>query len=190
MFIIECGVRIARTTFSDRWLMRSSLLLAVVLPSVVFAEQSLAANISSFKNKDNREVIKLEGEIAEGDTERLIKIIRDVNQAGQLVSGIRLNSSGGNLLEGAKIADAIRVGRIVTVISNGSICASACFLAFAAGSEKFASYSSRVGVHGASDATGNETAEFRGSNGRHGARRESLGRSCPNNRQNGCYTSV
>jgi hypothetical protein len=138
-------------------MMCSRLLIAIVSVAVICAEPSIAANISSTKNKDNREVIKLEGEIVEGDTDKLVEIIRDVNQVGRLVSGIRLNSIGGNLLEGAKIADAIRTARIVTVVTSGSTCASACFLAFAAGSEKYAAYSARVGVHGASDAAGNET---------------------------------
>ena len=64
---------------------------------------------------------------------------------------------GGNLLEGAKLADAIRYAKIASVVPNGATCASACFVAFAAGADKFASYSASIGVHGASDANGHES---------------------------------
>ncbi len=61
------------------------------------------------------------------------------------------------MLEGVKLADAIRFAKIASVVPNGSTCTSACFVAFAAGAEKFASYSASVGVHGASDKNGQET---------------------------------
>jgi hypothetical protein len=61
-------------------------------------------------------------------------------------------------LEGAKLADAIRFARMASVVPRGATCASACFLAFAAGAEKFASSSASIGVHGAADENGRETA--------------------------------
>ena len=76
--------------------------------------------------------------------------IQSTNAAGRLVSGVRLNSPGGSLAEGAKIADTIRYAKVATVVVNGATCASACFVAFAAGAEKYSSYSAAVGVHGAS----------------------------------------
>src|SRR5881628_107579 len=57
-----------------------------------------------------------------------------------MVSGIGLNSPGGALLEAVKIADVIRYCKIATVVPNGQTCASACFIIFAAGGEKYASY--------------------------------------------------
>lgn len=47
--------------------------------------------------------------------------------------------------------------KIATVVANGSRCASACFVAFSAGAEKFVSYQGAVGVHGASEKNGQET---------------------------------
>jgi hypothetical protein len=72
---------------------------------------------------------------------------------------VRLNSSGGNLLEAVKIADIVRQGKIATAVLSGATCASACFVIFAAGNEKYAHYSSMIGVHGASDRSGRETVE-------------------------------
>jgi hypothetical protein len=46
-----------------------------------------------------------------------------------------------------------------TNVGKNASCASACFLIFAAGNTKFASYEARIGVHGASDEYGNETVQ-------------------------------
>jgi hypothetical protein len=82
---------------------------------------------------------------------------KQANDAGKFVANIRLNSEGGNLLEGVKLADAIRFGKMSTNVGKNSTCASACFLMFASGSTKFASYGAQIGIHGASDETGRET---------------------------------
>jgi hypothetical protein len=64
-----------------------------------------------------------------------------------------------NLLEGVKLAEAIRVAKISTNVGRAATCASACFLAFAAGDTKNATYGAQIGVHGASDQAGRETAQ-------------------------------
>lgn len=73
------------------------------------------------------------------------------------MTSIRLNSLGGNLLEGVKLAEAVKFARIAANVGQGAQCASACFLIFAAGETKYASYSAQIGVHGASDENGRET---------------------------------
>jgi hypothetical protein len=85
--------------------------------------------------------------------------VKAANDAGKLVASVRLNSPSGNLLEGAKLADAVRFGKLVTNVGHGATCASACFLIFAAGQTKFANYSAQIGVHGASDESGAETVQ-------------------------------
>jgi hypothetical protein len=131
--------------------------IIVFLAAILGGQCAPAANLTSFTTKEKKEVIKLDGEITEGDTAHFVELVHAANQAGRIVSGIRLNSVGGNLLEGAKLADAIRFAKIASVVTKESTCASACFLAFAAGTEKFAAYSAKVGVHGASEPNGNET---------------------------------
>jgi hypothetical protein len=58
--------------------------------------------------------------------------------AGKLVARVQLNSAGGRLVEGAKLAATIRLAKISTFVGSGAVCASACFLAFAAGDPKSA----------------------------------------------------
>jgi hypothetical protein len=116
-----------------------------------------AATLTSTISKENKTVIALTGEIVEGDSNTLASIIRASNEAGREVSGLRLNSLGGNLGEGARLAQIVAYAKIAAVVANGSTCASACFIVFAAGTEKYASFGASVGVHGASDKSGRET---------------------------------
>jgi hypothetical protein len=75
------------------------------------------------------------------------------------VATIRLNSTGGNILEALKIAELIRTGKIASAVLSKTTCASACFIILSAGSEKYVHYTAAVGVHGASEAEGGETTE-------------------------------
>ncbi len=118
-----------------------------------------AANITSVDSKDGKTRFNLDGEIQPGDLEAVQTVIKKANDNNRMVVTIRLNSIGGNLLEAVKIADVIRNGKIATAALSGVTCASACFIIFAAGNEKYAHYTATLGVHGASDSSGNETVE-------------------------------
>ncbi len=118
---------------------------------------SISATLTSDVSDEGKVIIILNGDIAPGDADQLHRLIEVANNSGRIVSGIRLNSPGGNFSEGVKLAEGIRFAKIASVIPNGSTCVSACFIGFAAGAEKFASYSASVGVHGASDQNGRET---------------------------------
>ncbi|MBR0939104.1 hypothetical protein [Bradyrhizobium jicamae] len=52
----------------------------------------------------------------------------------------------------------IKVAGFSTSVSPGAVCASACFLAFAAGDPRFAGEGAMIGVHKASERGGQETA--------------------------------
>lgn len=121
--------RVSRTgDFDGRWLICIfSFFLAIPGSSAVSAATLRASHL-----KDGRVVILITGELIEGDTEAFKSAVKTANDAGKLVSSIRLNSPGGSLLEGVKLADAVRFGKIVTNVGQGATCASACFLVFAA----------------------------------------------------------
>ena len=123
----------------------------VGLISISSASPISAATFKSYTSNEGRIVAVLSGRIEPGDADRLSSIILEANRANKLVSGVRLNSQGGDLVEGLKLINVVRTAKIATVVPNNATCASACFLAFAAGAEKYVSYSGIVGVHGASD---------------------------------------
>jgi hypothetical protein len=137
--------------------------LVAVLTSAAFwllaTGDSYSATLSSSVSAEGKVVIKLSGEISAGDSQALTRLIKQANDAGRVVSGIRLSSPGGSVGEGAALADVVRFARIATVVANGSTCASACFLVFAAGLEKYVSRSAQVGVHGAANEYGEQTPD-------------------------------
>lgn len=116
-----------------------------------------AAKIGSTTNGEGNIVLTLEGEIKEGDAKALQKLIDDAKWNNRTVVALRLNSPGGILMEGVHIADVVNDNNLATVVMHDTFCASACFLAFAAGHEKFASARSSLGVHGASEENGKES---------------------------------
>jgi hypothetical protein len=136
--------------------LRSFYSVALLLATVCAAS---SAEFSAVNSKDAKTRIDLSGQIEIGDSDKLRTIIQTANDAGRVVVTIRLNSIGGNLSEGVALAEIVRKGRIQTPVLNGSQCASACFIIFAAGSERFANYTALVGVHGASDENGRETVQ-------------------------------
>ena len=118
-----------------------------------------ASSITGTATKKGKVIVSLDGDIAEGDADKLSTIIKSANAPGHRVSSIRLNSPGGVIAAGVKLASIVRYGKIAAVVPNGDKCASACFIVFAAGDPKYVSYNASVGVHGASDETGRETVE-------------------------------
>jgi membrane-bound ClpP family serine protease len=102
-------------------------------------------------------IILISGQITTGDADAFVSEVKQVNAAGKTIENVQLNSTGGRLIEGVKLAEAIRERKISTFIGRGAVCASACFLAFAAGDRKFVASGALVGVHKASDGSGLET---------------------------------
>jgi len=100
----------------------TTIVISCAIPSV-----TSAATFKSVATKDGGTIILLSGEIVEGDTDTLKASIKTVNDAGKLVSGVRLNSPGGNLLEGLKLADAVRFAKVATNVAGSATCASAKF---------------------------------------------------------------
>jgi hypothetical protein len=129
-----------------------------LLGAAVVGAGADCAELTSVTLKDDATIIVLSGDIAQGDADAVEALIGTANANGRLISAVRLDSSGGSLAEAVRLGDLIRRAKLPTVVAAGSHCVSACFLVFAAGIEKFAHRDARIGVHGASDAFGRETA--------------------------------
>ncbi|GKQ52150.1 hypothetical protein [Bradyrhizobium sp. Ce-3] len=130
-----------------------------VLGAAVFSTAATAAELSSVTLKGDVTIIALSGDVAAGDTEAAEALIKTANDGNRLISALRLDSPGGSVAEAVKLAGLIRRAKLPTIVATGSRCASACFIVFAAGNEKFASYEAAIGVHGVSDKFGHETAQ-------------------------------
>jgi hypothetical protein len=132
--------------------------------SFLLATSISAGNAASLTSSgaEGKTVLVLSGEITSGDTDRFLAEVKTAMNDRRVIAGVRLSSPGGDVGEGFKLARVVRDARMATIVPDGVMCASACFIVFAAGSEKFAGYAARVGVHGAaSDRSQHETDQSR-----------------------------
>jgi hypothetical protein len=135
-----------------------SMLLGVATTVCVGVPAS-AATITSAPGKSGSIVIEIQGMIGPGDADVFDRIVKRAVDAGKTIASVRLNSPGGQLDEGAKLAFAIKFRKLATGVASDAVCASACFLAFAAGDPKFAEPGALIGVHQASGKGGMETKD-------------------------------
>ncbi len=119
---------------------------------------AVSSEIKTLPGKAGRVIIQILGQIELGDADLFITAVKRAGAAGKAIESVQLNSTGGRLVEGAKLAAAIKVAGLSTRVAPGAVCASACFLAFAAGDPKFAGEDALIGVHKAADKGGLETA--------------------------------
>lgn len=95
-------------------------------------------------------VILMSGSIREGDLSKLHAFIRNETKNVHGLLGFALNSPGGDLLEAENISQFIRKVGALTIVGDGAVCASACFLLFAAGKGKIVHPRAKIAVHSAS----------------------------------------
>lgn len=95
------------------------------------------------------------GRIEAGDGERFQAEIILAPRGTKVV--LFVTSGGGSVLAGENLASVIKRYNVTVVVAHGDVCASACFLLFAASPDKYASPTARIGVHSASGSLG-ETA--------------------------------
>jgi hypothetical protein len=130
--------------------------LAVTV-SLCLGQPALSATITSVV-LEGHATIRINGQLGPGDADLFMKDIAESKAVGKPVENVELNSTGGKLIEGATIAAAIKREKIATSVESGAVCASACFLAFAAGNAKSVGPGALIGVHKASEKGGRETA--------------------------------
>ena len=73
--------------------------------SLLVVSAACAATLNTASSKDGSAIITLVGEITDGDSDALKAVIQKINDTGRVVALIRLDSPGGSILEGVKIAD-------------------------------------------------------------------------------------
>jgi cell division septation protein DedD len=129
-----------------------------IVASLIVAHANLAAaaDISRHTGADQQTTITLAGKIVPGDAQKFTGVLA-AGPTDRAVSAVNLNSPGGLVSEAYRIAATVRSRMIATRVSSTALCASACFLIFAAGRPKFADPGARVGVHSARELTGVET---------------------------------
>ncbi len=126
-----------------RMLRKWACSLAVAI--VGLTAPSRAADISAIPGTNGGPaIIFVRGDLAIGDDKAFANVALAHSSAVVL-----LNSNGGLLLPGLEIGKAIRLKGFTTVVPEGFQCASACALAWLAGTPRFLSPNGRVGFHAA-----------------------------------------
>jgi hypothetical protein len=131
----------------------SPLLIAINALLIVSAPSARAAEFSWYKDPQGDGVLVLSGPIVAGDTLKMLNIMKlSLQNQDVYMNAIRLNTGGGDVDEGFSLAEVVRKFKLASVVPANSYCASACFLIFAAGREKWVGSNAKVGVHSARDA--------------------------------------
>lgn len=89
------------------------------------------------------------GPIMQGDRVKLVALL-DGLPFTTPAKALLLDSPGGSVIEAERLAGTIRSSRLPVGVMDGSMCASACFLLFAAAPRKLVQVGARIGVHSAS----------------------------------------
>lgn len=119
--------------------------IAFGLLAVLAGQPVMSASIEVRADTDNDfRFIFVEGDFEYGDEKNFIKQVLDV-QDGVVVFG----SNGGNLFAARKIGEAIRLKGLKTLVPDDVRCASACAIAWLAGTPRFMGLRARVGFHAA-----------------------------------------
>jgi membrane-bound ClpP family serine protease len=89
--------------------------------------------------------VRITGEITEATiTQFDVSILGDVN-----INAVVLDSPGGHVIASRDLALRIRRLHLTTLVPANAECASACFMLFAAGTQRIAGATARIGVHSA-----------------------------------------
>ena len=139
--------------------MSYSVIALAAIAAVIASADAHAATLARRTVPGGAE-IALKGDIAPEDADSLAALLQAIAEDGQTLRALHLDSPGGSLVGGIALAKFIRShGEISTEVDSGGACASACFLAFAAGNPKVAARGSLIGVHGVADGRGDVTDE-------------------------------
>ena len=96
------------------------------------------------------DVLKLRGDIVAGDYVKF----RSYFGEHRRIAGLDLDSNGGSLHEGVRIANLTRHKRLSTFVSGE--CDSACAYIFLLGSKRYVSRQAKIGVHAVGNESGGE----------------------------------
>lgn len=128
----------------------SSGLAGFALLGSIAAPSVHAMQFADHRLNNGMVVISGVGEIATGDSDRLISVL--VTLPPNEVHVLALNSSGGSVVASQSLAATIRQFKLGVFVGNTGVCASACFIPFAASSAKFYVPGAHIGIHSATGA--------------------------------------
>jgi len=123
---------------------------AIALVISLVAAPCAGMEISRVTGCDGGDVLKLRGDIQPGDYLKF----RSHLAGRRRIAGLDLDSPGGSLHEGVRIAALTRQKRLITFVAKE--CDSACAFIFLLGSKRYLSREAKIGVHAVGNDYGSE----------------------------------
>lgn len=137
-------------------------ILSTVITTLAFGITAANAfTIEEFKFDQGDYAVILNGEFTPGTARSFTNRVEKMIAEGKSVSGVFLNSPGGLIEEGVMVSNAVRNYNLSSFVLPNEYCASACFLALAAGKSKVVDIRARIGVHSAVNGLGQVTEHSR-----------------------------
>jgi hypothetical protein len=138
------------------------LAAAAALAAIAAAEPAAAMQLEKAPLPGTPNVALLaQGRIEPGDAAALRALLHKL-PPGQRVASVVLNSPGGAVAEARVMARILNTATVPVVVPHDAVCASACFILFAAARHKVVEPGAMIGVHSASVSGGRETGDTLG----------------------------
>jgi len=103
-----------------------------------------AADFKVFNGMEGVDIVSLQGEIVEGDSDRFYALVKDRERVA-----VMLASPGGLVKEALRIGAKIRTDNFSTMVAPEGECFSACGLIWLSGARRYMSSNSLIGFHAA-----------------------------------------
>lgn len=103
--------------------------------SILLFVNAISAVAADIAFDDVTKAVYLTGKINAGDSKKLIKIVKE----SELITGLLVDSKGGDVIEAVKIAEIVKELRLYVQVRKDKVCASACFFLYVAGVGRHAS---------------------------------------------------
>jgi hypothetical protein len=130
--------------------MRVAKTILIIALTVAISGPCAGMEISSVAGCAGGDVLRLRGDIKAGDYVKFRSYFADQRR----VVGLDLDSPGGSLAEGFRIAILTRQKRLSTYVANE--CDSACAFVFLMGRKRYVSKEAKIGVHAVGNDDGSE----------------------------------
>jgi hypothetical protein len=130
--------------------MQMARIIPIILLTAAISGPSSGMEISRVAGCGGGDVLRLRGDIKAGD---YVKFRSNFGEERRIV-GLELDSPGGSLHEGFRIAILTRQKRLSTYVSKE--CDSACAFVFLMGKKRYISKEAKIGVHAVGNDDGSE----------------------------------
>ena len=132
-------------------LLKPTMVLAAILVPIALLQPARAFQVKRVQ-ADSGTILRLRGDVREGDYGRLKSILQNGN-----FIGLQIRSGGGSLEDGFEIARIVRDKRLIVYASRE--CNWVCALIFFAAKERYMDRGCKIGVHSVSNEHGKEDAD-------------------------------